>query len=119
MIKNLAPDIFRKRLLLEGYYMISIDEHWIRKYLDFICVHLNVHMYNEPIVFSTGDSVDSDNAGYDAFVPLFDSGIACYFWTKKKFLSIIFYTCKDFDDAKAVEATKEWFQMNTAEWEIF
>ena len=76
-------------------------------------------MYGEPIVFSTGNDLDSENAGFDAFVPLFDSGISCYIWTKLKFLSIIIYTCKDFDTQKAVYTTENFFKLSRMEWVVF
>ena len=41
-------------------------------------------------------------AGFDAFVPLIDSGISGYFWSARKFLSILIYTCKGFDQEAAL-----------------
>ena len=119
MIKNLAPNITRKRLLLEGFYNITVDENQIKNYFENISNELDVHTYSEPIIFKTCSSVDSDNAGYDAFVPLFDSGISCYVWIKRKFVSIIIYTCKDFDEAIALKVTKEFFKISEMEWTVF
>ena len=53
----------------------------------------------------------SENAGYYAFVPLIDSGIAAYFWTGPRFLSVVIYTCKGFDEASAVRFTGEFFAL--------
>ncbi len=68
---RLAAHIFRKRLLIEGFF----------------------------------------TSGYDSFVPLIDSGIYVGVWSGQKFLSIILYTCADFDDARAVQLTREFFQV--------
>lgn len=119
MIKDLATDITRKRLLLEGFYSISVNEKQIESYFNKISKKLNVHMYSKPIIFSTGDNDASKNSGYDAFVPLFDSGISCYVWTKIKFVSIIIYTCKDFDETKAVKETKRFFKLSEMVWTVF
>jgi S-adenosylmethionine/arginine decarboxylase-like enzyme len=76
-------------------------------------------MYDEPIIFSPGGDGKDENQGYDAFVPLIDSGISLYVWTNSKFLSLIIYTCKDFDEEKAVEVTKEFWKIKEVEFEGF
>ncbi|MEK9722799.1 MAG: hypothetical protein VW405_04855 [Rhodospirillaceae bacterium] len=53
-----------------------------------------------------------ENAGFDAFVPLIDSGISAYFWTRPRFLSIVFYTCKGFDADAAVAFTRDYFAID-------
>lgn len=53
-MKNLAPDIKRQRLLIEGFYSIDADENSIKNYFDGITDHLNLRMYGKPIIFSPG-----------------------------------------------------------------
>jgi hypothetical protein len=119
MIKDLAPNITRKRLLLEGFYKIDIDKETIQDFFDFITKELNVRTYSDPIIFETGDKGKKENQGYDAFVPLIDSGISCYVWVNMKFISIIIYTCKDFNEAIAVDSTKRFFKIDQVEWSVF
>ena len=120
MIKNLAPHITRKRLLLEGFFSkIEVDKAIINGFFDFITKELNVTPYSDPIIFETGNRGKEENQGYDAFVPLIDSGISCYVWVNMKFISIIIYTCKDFDELKAVNSTKMFFSMEQIEWSVF
>ncbi|MEY4517544.1 MAG: hypothetical protein RLZZ499_143, partial [Cyanobacteriota bacterium] len=52
MIKNLAPDIFRQRLLLEGFYTIDISEESLEKYLLTVAQHLELRTYGKPIIFA-------------------------------------------------------------------
>ena len=111
-MKNIAQDIFRQRLLMEGYYEIPVDESVIEKYFAEICSNLHLRMYGKPIIFSPGGEGKKENQGYDAFVPLVDSGISVYVWTNKKFVSIILYTCKGFTSKKAVKFTKNFFKVN-------
>jgi S-adenosylmethionine decarboxylase len=59
------------------------------------------------------------NEGFDAFVPLVDSGIYIAVWVNPKFLSTIIYTCGEFDENKAVELMKEFFQMGQLQSAIF
>ena len=96
-MKNLAPHIFRQRLLIEGLYKISVDEKVINEYFQEITKALQLRIYGEPIIFSPSGSGKQKNQGYDAFVPLIDSGISLYIWSNDKFLSAVIYTCKGFD----------------------
>jgi len=110
---DLAPDIFRQRLLVEGYFSKPVDEEVIRDFLLAVADHLGLRTYGEPIVFAPEIGMGAEeNAGYDAFVPLIDSGISAYFWTGPKFLSIVFYTCKGFEADAAVNFTREYFAMS-------
>ena len=72
---------------------------------------LHLRMYSKPIIFSPGGEGKAENQGYDAFVPLIDSGISVYIWSTRKFFSAIIYTCKSFDARVAESATKEFFAM--------
>jgi S-adenosylmethionine decarboxylase len=76
-------------------------------------------MYGEPIIFSPGGEGKEENQGYDAFVPLIDSGISVYVWTSKKFFSIIIYTCKSFDEQQATAVTKKFFAAEEVETMAF
>jgi S-adenosylmethionine decarboxylase len=118
-MKNLAPHITRQRLLIEGFYSINVDKKIINNYFYDFTKSLNLRMYGEPIIFSPGGEGREENQGYDAFVPLIDSGISVYIWENSSFLSIIVYTCKHFDENKAVEFTKEFFKINEIEFYSF
>ena len=108
-MQNLAPDITRQRLLLEGFYSKTVDEKFIKDYFVFITQKLGLRIYGEPVIFCPGGEGKEENQGYDAFVPLIDSGISLYVWSSAKFFSIIIYTCKSFDARLATDATKEFF----------
>jgi len=54
-----------------------------------------------------------ENAGFDAFVPLIDSGISGYFWSGQRFLSVVLYTCKGFDQDRAIAFTREHFAIES------
>jgi S-adenosylmethionine decarboxylase len=110
-MKNLAPNIIRQRLLVEGFYSIEANKSVIADYFKGITDYLNLRMYGEPIIFSPGGEGKEENQGYDAFVPLIDSGISVYVWSNAKFLSLIIYTCKDFDEQKAIEFTKKFWNI--------
>jgi hypothetical protein len=109
-MKDLAPDIVRQRLLMEGYWTIAVDEAVVRDYLLGLAAHLGLRTYGDPIVFSPASGEGRpENAGYDAFVPLVDSGISGYFWSAAGFLSVVVYSCKAFDAAAALAFTRDYF----------
>jgi hypothetical protein len=109
-MKNLAPDIFRQRLLVEGYYSGEMTAERVSEYLVSIAAHLDLRTYAEPIVFSPASGMGrEENAGFDGFVPLIDSGISVYVWSKARFFSALLYTCKGFDEGAAVEFTRRFF----------
>jgi hypothetical protein len=111
-IQNLAPEIFRQRLLIEGFFGRAVDAVVIERYLLELAAHLGLRAYGRPVVFQPGTGEGrAENAGFDAFVPLIDSGIAGYFWTGPRFLSIVLYTCKGFDEAAAIAFTRDYFRI--------
>lgn len=109
-MKDLAPDIVRQRLLIEGLYTCAIDENRVRKYLLDVASHLELRTYGEPIVHAPGGTGKQENQGFDAFIPLIDSGISLYVWSTAGFFSVILFTCKSFDGEQAVQFTKAFFK---------
>lgn len=112
-MKNLAPHITRQRLLIEGFYTAAVDEDFIRAYFTHLTQKLDLRVYGDPIIFAPATGIGKDeNAGYDAFVPLIDSGISLYVWSSEKFMSVIIYTCKDFAAETAIAETAAFFDID-------
>jgi len=111
-MKNLAPKITRQRLLIEGFFQIKVDEKIIKEFFKKITKELKLRVYGKPTIHATGKKCKAINQGYDAFIPLIDSGIALYVWGNSKFFSIVIYTCKKFDNKKAVKFCKEFYKAN-------
>jgi S-adenosylmethionine decarboxylase len=109
-MENIAPDIFRQRLLVEGFYTVDMEAEVVKTFLLDLAQALDLRTYSEPIVFSPTSGMGKDeNAGYDAFVPLIDSGISAYFWTARKFFSVVLYTCKGFEKDDAIQFIERLF----------
>ncbi|WP_242156244.1 hypothetical protein [Aestuariivivens sediminis] len=119
MMTDLAPTITRQRLLMEGFSGKRVDQYVITAYFNEITKALNLRMYGQPIIFSPGGEGKEENRGYDAFVPLIDSGISLYYWSSETFLSIIIYTCKDFDNGIAIKVTKYFFDVHDLVFRTF
>ena len=115
-VRSLAPEIFRQRLLIEGFFSRrDVASDTLRAYFDFITGALGLRTYGQPIVHETSGQGKAVNQGYDAFVPLIDSGIYVCVWSGPKFVSVILYTCAAFDEERATACTREFFELR--EWE--
>jgi hypothetical protein len=108
-VRDLAPSIKRQRLLLEGRYTIEMDREMVANYLVSVAAHLGLRTYAEPIVHAPSGEGKPGNQGFDAFIPLIDSGISIYVWSEQRFFSALLYTCKDFDAAAAISFTRSFF----------
>lgn len=108
-MENIAPEIVRQRLLIEANFTVEVTTESVRKYLLELASSLGLKTYGEPIIHSPSGQGKEENQGFDAFVPLIDSGISLYVWTNKKFLSCVLYTCKSFSVDKALQFTKDFF----------
>jgi S-adenosylmethionine decarboxylase len=112
-VKNIAPDIFRQRLLMEAFYTIDVSRENLAGYLVSVAKHLGLRTYGQPVIFSPASGVGKEeNQGFDAFLPLIDSGISAYVWSKAKFISIVLFTCKEFDQAEAIAFTKRYYAVS-------
>jgi hypothetical protein len=118
-LTTIAPEVFRKRLLIEGMFAIEVTEQTIREYFTTITSGLGLRTYGPPIVHRTSGQGRDVNEGYDGFVPLVDSGIYIGVWLPSKFVSTIIYTCGPFDEDRAVEIVREFFKLSAHESAIF
>jgi S-adenosylmethionine decarboxylase len=118
-LTNIAPDIFRKRLLIEGYFQSDMTESVLRDYFRHITSELGLRTYGDPIIHKTSGQGKDLNEGYDAFVPLIDSGIYIAAWIKPRFLSTILYTCGEFDEDRAVATVRDFFKLAEHQAAIF
>jgi len=108
-MKDLAPDIIRQRLLIEGLYTAEVDRAMVERYLVEVAGHLGLRSYGQPIVHAPGGAGKDDNEGFDAFIPLIDSGISLYVWSRKRFFAVVLFTCKRFETSAALNFTKSFF----------
>jgi S-adenosylmethionine decarboxylase len=119
-MQRIAPEIFRKRMLVEGYFeRDEVNERTIRDYFALITSALSLRTYADPTVHRTSGQGKVENEGYDAFVPLIDSGIYVCVWSGPRFVSCILYTCAEFDEATATELTREFFRLSELDSFVF
>lgn len=118
-MRNLAPEITRQRLLVEGRCSIVVDRAAAESYLLGVAAHLGLRGYGEPMVHAPEGLGKEENEGFDAFLPLIDSGISLYVWTSAKFFAVVLFTCKEFDVQAALEYTQDYFDASELEHRSF
>ena len=118
-LTDIAPSIFRKRLIVEGFFDRLIVEDVLRDYFSHLTGELGLKTYGDPIVHRTSGQGKELNEGYDAFVPLVDSGIYIAVWVNPRFLSTIVYTCGPFDEDRAVALIRDYFAMRDHQAALF
>ncbi len=110
----LASNIKRKRLLIEGFYDKIFDNEMIEEYIEKIIGELGFELQGKPVAAN----VDKQEP-YTLFVSLAQLGIAFYVWKNSEFISVLLHSSCDFDEDKAVEITKEFFNFREIEYESF
>lgn len=118
-MRDLAPEIVRQRLLIEGIYSIDVNREFVESFLLGIASHLDLRTYGSPIVHAPSGLGKEENEGFDAFVPLIDSGISLYVWNSAKFFAAVLFTCKAFDTERALNYTRESFGTSEIEYQLF
>ena len=88
-------------------------------YLLGLASHLDLRTYGTPTVHAPGGLGKEENEGFDAFIPLIDSGISLYVWTSAKFFASLLFTCKKFNTASALSYTRKFFAASEIEYHSF
>jgi S-adenosylmethionine decarboxylase len=113
-MKDLAPDIYRQRLVIEGIPSRAITDEDIKRYLSELSVQTNMVQLIVPVTHR------SDLYGWAGWIHWETSGAHFYAWEKPfLFFSVDIYTCKAFDPETAVKFTRDFFDANEIEFRNF
>jgi S-adenosylmethionine decarboxylase len=106
--EDLAPDIYRQRLVIEGtLHNIFLPEDMTR-YAKEISNVLDMELITSPVLNY------EPRYGWCAFVHWKESGMHIYTWDNRvpKFFSVDIYTCKKFNLMDAIRYTEDFFAEN-------
>lgn len=113
-MKDLAPSIYRQRLVVEGYPQKAITDEDIKMYLSELSSKIEMNELLEPVTHR------SDKYGWAGWIHWESSGAHFYAWEQPRlFFSVDIYTCKAFDKDVAVAFTKEFFSASQIEYKEF
>ena len=102
--KDLAPAIFRQRVVIEGRCNQPISGDAIRSYLSALSNVCGMTRLIDPVVHR------SDLYGWAGWVHWETSGAHVYAWEQPLlFFSVDVYTCKAFDNHAAIAFTQRFF----------
>ncbi len=102
---DLAPMIFRQRLVIEGTCRWPIVEDQIKRYLTQLSEVCGMRVLMEPVTHL------SENYGWAGWVHWENSGAHFYAWDSPLlFFSVDIYTCQKFEVQKVCEFTRTFFQ---------
>jgi S-adenosylmethionine/arginine decarboxylase-like enzyme len=103
-IVDLAPEIYRQRLVVEGTCSAPIDAPSIRRYLSELSEVCGMTSLMEPVTHR------SDKFGWAGWIHWETSGAHLYAWEQPLlFFSVDIYTCKAFEPMAAIDFTAEFF----------
>ena len=103
-MKNLAKNIYRQRLVIEGTMPDLITDVDIKDYLSKLSDLLNMTTLIEPVTHQ------SPLYGWAGWIHWETSGAHFYAWDQPvQFFSVDIYTCKKFSEKEAVKFTKNYF----------
>ncbi|SOD74547.1 S-adenosylmethionine decarboxylase [Jatrophihabitans sp. GAS493] len=105
---DLAPEIHRQRLVVEGIPKRNIEAEEIVNFLSKLSVELDMVTLIEPVTHQ------SPKFGWAGWIHWETSGAHFYAWDEPQlFFSVDIYTCKAFDNDAAVEFTARFFDTTT------
>lgn len=101
---DLAPEIYRQRLVVEGLVTAPISAEQITTYLSQLSGVLDMVTLLEPVTHQ------SDTYGWAGWIHWETSGAHFYGWDQPRlFFSVDIYTCKAFSAEHAVAFTRDFF----------
>ena len=104
MWKNLAPNLTRQRLIIEGTTKKIVSPKLIKSYLLELAKVANMEVLTKPIAYTAHEM------GYGGWIHWKSSGSSFYSYpTKPPLFTIDIYTCKQFPVQKIVNFTKKYF----------
>lgn len=101
---DLAPEIYRQRLVVEGLCTRPIDDLAIRQYLSRLSSVCGMTALIEPVTHR------SDRFGWAGWIHWETSGAHLYAWEEPRlFFSVDIYTCAPFETSDVLEFTQAFF----------
>lgn len=102
--EDLAPSIYRQRLVVEGLCPEPIDDESIRRYLSELSDVCGMRSLIEPVTHR------SEKFGWAGWIHWETSGAHLYAWEQPvRFFSVDIYTCAPFDADDVVSFTRTFF----------
>ncbi len=104
-MRDLAPEICRQRLVVEGLCPEPISAEDIKAYLSELSKAIDMVALMEPVTHQ------SPLYGWAGWIHWETSGAHFYAWDEPRlFFSVDIYACKPFATQNVLDLTQEWFR---------
>lgn len=108
---NLAENLVRQRVIIEGTTENIVEPEKITEYLDALAEVTGMEKLSGPYVYSAHEM------GFGGWIHWKTSGAAFYSYpTDKPLFTVDCYTCKPFNSKEAAEFTKKFFNAIDVVW---
>ena len=102
--KNLAPNLIRQRLVMEGTTKKIVGPEQIKDYLNKLAEISDMEVLEKPVAYTAHDM------GFGGWIHWKSSGATFYSYpTNPPLFTVDTYTCKPFSIKKVVDFTKKYF----------
>lgn len=109
--KNLAPDLLRQRVIIEGTTEKIVEPEQIKTYLDELAKTCDMEKLSGPYAYTAHDM------GYGGWIHWKSSGAAFYSYpTNPPLFTVDCYTCKPFSCTMAAEFTANFLGALAIVW---
>ncbi len=109
--KNLAPDLVRQRVIIEGTTQKIVEPEEIKKYLSALAEVTDMEVMSGPFSYSAHEM------GYGGWIHWKSSGSHFYSYpTDLPLFTVDIYTCKPFSLEDAGEFTRKYFDAVEIVW---
>ena len=111
-MRNIEERVYRQRFIIESHYNKKVTKEMVGDFLLKLASKLDMHVHPDlpkPIVTSATGKSKKLHDGYEGVLFWLESGCVLYVWEKLNFLTLDIYSCKKFDDKKALKFAAEFF----------
>lgn len=114
-MKNLKPEIYRERLVVEGYYRVYLDGGFLEHFLEGLGEAVGMKLIAGPYIFSP-DKFTELHHGLGGFVAWAESGVVFYSWSGHRFFTLDVYSCKPFHVDRVLAYVRGKLQCEQIVW---
>ena len=111
MWKNLAPNLIRQRIIIEGTTEKIVEPEQMKDYLFKLAEITKMEVLSDPVAYTAHDM------GYGGWIHWKSSGATFYSYpTNPPLFTVDCYTCKPFSGEEASEFTRKYFNAIECVW---
>ena len=111
-MRNLEPNVYRQRLIIEGHFKVPLVSDSIKEYLTQLSQLLGMTIFAGPYCWPPDERSHPEVSLVDlnGFIAWKESGCHVYAFSKTSFFTADIYSCKSYNAKLVVEYTRDFIQ---------